>query len=72
MSGVISEFTSYVFQILSQLLEARPAPVPKIYMELFEPLLTPGPYENRGNIPSLVCDDDDDDDDHRCDCYRLS
>lgn len=44
----------YVFQILSQLVELRPAPLPAIYMNLFSPLLTPLLWERSANVPALV------------------
>ncbi|GAA5967687.1 hypothetical protein JCM11641_005736 [Rhodosporidiobolus odoratus] len=51
----VSEFTPFVFQILSQLLELHPASdMPDSYKELLPPLLTPTLWESRGNIPALV------------------
>lgn len=52
----ITEFTPYVFQVLAQLLEYRPAGsgLGQAYTALFVPLLTPIIWENRGNIPALV------------------
>merc|ERR1712070_377433 len=49
----VSEFTPYVFQVLSQLLECRPA-VSVAYEGLFAPLLVPTMWECLGNIPALV------------------
>ena len=49
----VSEFTPYVFQVLSQLLECRPA-VSVAYEGLFAPLLVPTMWERLGNIPALV------------------
>ncbi|GAA5999813.1 hypothetical protein JCM10207_005923 [Rhodosporidiobolus poonsookiae] len=51
----VSEFTPFVFQILSQLLELHPAnDLPDSYKVLLPPLLTPTLWESRGNIPALV------------------
>ncbi|GAA6039444.1 hypothetical protein JCM8097_009549 [Rhodosporidiobolus ruineniae] len=51
----VSEFTPFVFQILSQLLELHPAhDMPESYKVLLPPLLTPTLWESRGNIPALV------------------
>ncbi len=49
----ISEFTPYVFQVLAQLLEYRPA-ISVAYEGLFAPLLMPAMWERPGNIPALV------------------
>ncbi|GAA5979655.1 hypothetical protein JCM5350_003797 [Sporobolomyces pararoseus] len=51
----VSEFTPFVFQILSQLLETHPpSEMPESYKVLLPPLLTPTLWESRGNIPALV------------------
>ncbi|KAM0791591.1 hypothetical protein ACM66B_006034 [Microbotryomycetes sp. NB124-2] len=51
----VSEFTPFVFQILSQLLELHgPADFPDAYKALLPPLLTPTLWEARGNVPALV------------------
>ncbi|GAA5843511.1 hypothetical protein JCM9279_000773 [Rhodotorula babjevae] len=51
----VSEFTPFVFQILSQLLELRSADdLPQQYTVLLPPLLTPALWESRGNVPALV------------------
>lgn len=52
----IPEFTPYVFQILSQMLEYHklPSPIPAIYQPLLQPLLMPSVWENHGNVPALV------------------
>jgi len=50
----VAEFLPYVFQILSQLLELRPLPVPTTYTGLFPLLLTPVLWEHLGNIPPMV------------------
>jgi exportin-2 (importin alpha re-exporter) len=43
-----------VFQIFSQLIELRPAPLPSSYMQMLRPLLSPVLWERPGNIPPLV------------------
>ena len=51
----ISEFTPFVFQILSQLLELHTATsFPSQYKALLPPLLTPTLWESKGNVPALV------------------
>jgi len=49
----IDEFTPYVFQIMSLVLELRPQPIPQIYMNIFPGLLKPVLWENKGNIAPL-------------------
>ena len=52
----VAEFTPYVFQVLAQLLEYRPADagLGDAYTGLFAPLLTPTLWERRGNVPALT------------------
>jgi exportin-2 (importin alpha re-exporter) len=52
----IVEFTPYVFQVLAQLLEYRPAGagLGDAYTMLFPPLLTPSLWERKGNVPALI------------------
>ncbi|KAK9829548.1 hypothetical protein WJX72_006417 [[Myrmecia] bisecta] len=50
----VQEFHPYVFQIFSQLIELRPAPLAASYMQIFPPLLTPLFWERQGNVPALV------------------
>ncbi|CAG9460697.1 unnamed protein product [Pedinophyceae sp. YPF-701] len=50
----VQEFAPYVFQVLAQMLELRPAPVPAYYMQLLPPLLSPTLWERTGNIPALA------------------
>lgn len=50
----IQEFTPYVFQIFSQLLELRPAPIPDKYQQLLPRILDFNLWSNEGNIPGLV------------------
>lgn len=50
----VTEFTPYVFQVLAQLLAARPgAGSSDAYRALFPPLLSPVLWERRGNVPAL-------------------
>ncbi|XP_062512936.1 exportin-2-like [Corticium candelabrum] len=50
----VLEFMPYVFQILSLLLEVRPAPIPDSYMQLYPHLLTPVLWDRQSNVPGLV------------------
>ncbi|KAG2451269.1 hypothetical protein HYH02_003876 [Chlamydomonas schloesseri] len=50
----VQEFHPYVFQIFSQLIELRPAPLPQLYLAIFPPLLSPVFWERSGNVPALV------------------
>ncbi|KAK4047944.1 importin-alpha export receptor [Microbotryomycetes sp. JL221] len=61
----VSEFTPFVFQIISQLFELYPSSttttttanetkIPEHYKMLLPPLLTPTLWESRGNVPALV------------------
>jgi len=52
----IAEFTPYVFQVLSQLLEYRPteAGPGQAYTNLFAPILTPALWEQAGNVPAMA------------------
>lgn len=52
----VTEFVPYVFQILAQLLNARPANsgLSDAYRALFTPLLSPALWERKGNTPALV------------------
>lgn len=51
----ITEFTPFVFQIISQLLEThQPGELPESYKVLLPPLLTPTLWEMKGNVPALV------------------
>jgi exportin-2 (importin alpha re-exporter) len=54
LTGDVLEFMPYVFQILSLLLEVRPAPIPEPYIQLYPYLLTPSLWETQSNIPPLV------------------
>ena len=50
----VAEFAPYVFQLLSQLVEQRPLPLPPAYLVIFPPLLSPVLWERSGNVPALV------------------
>ena len=55
LSQDVAEFQPYVFQILSQMLELHSTSgLPEAYAGLLPPILTPGCWENRGNVPALV------------------
>lgn len=55
LQGEVAEFVPYVFQLLSQLLELRPAgQLPSSYQSLLPSLLTPALWQSRGNVPALV------------------
>lgn len=60
LSNDVMEFLPYVFQILAQLLELRPAPAPGTsnltpgYESLFPPLLTATLWLRVGNVPALT------------------
>eukprot|EP00198_Chlamydomonas_reinhardtii_P002761 XP_001692097.1 cellular apoptosis susceptibility protein [Chlamydomonas reinhardtii] len=53
-ANLFQEFHPYVFQIFSQLIELRPAPLPQLYLAIFPPLLSPVFWERSGNVPALV------------------
>jgi exportin-2 (importin alpha re-exporter) len=51
------DFSPFVFQILSQMLELHTnhsEPLSNYYNEMLPPLLTPTLWELRGNVPALV------------------
>ncbi|KAL3910033.1 MAG: hypothetical protein SGILL_007850, partial [Bacillariaceae sp.] len=52
----ILEFTPYVFQILAQMLEYRPAEqgLGEAYTSLFEPCIAASTWEATGNVPGLT------------------
>ena len=61
----VAEFHPYTFQLLAQLVEARPAPpldgsspppvqLPPAYMALLAPLLAPAFWERPANVPALA------------------
>jgi len=49
-----TEFSPFVFQILSQLLELHPGAMPEAYGALVPPLLMATLWTHRGNVPALV------------------
>jgi len=45
----------YVFQLFAALLESRPhGPLTEFYQALVAPVLSPGLWESRGNVPALA------------------
>eukprot|EP00049_Salpingoeca_infusionum_P007297 m.118464 g.118464 ORF g.118464 m.118464 type:complete len:939 (-) comp13655_c0_seq2:4264-7080(-) len=54
LSQGVEEFTPYAFQLLSQLLEKRPAPIPETYMALLGGLTSPDLWQNTANTTPLV------------------
>jgi exportin-2 (importin alpha re-exporter) len=54
LSMDVVEFSPYVFQILSQLLEFRPDGISEAYRALFPPLLAPQNWERKANCPALA------------------
>ena len=53
-SWPLSEFSPFVFQILSQLLELHTDALPEAYQALLPPILMANLWMQRGNIPALV------------------
>lgn len=54
----VLEYVPYVLQILAQLLRTHQPPgdaPPAHFQTLLEPLTQPGIYENKGNVPAVVC-----------------
>ncbi|KPI84803.1 putative CAS/CSE/importin domain protein [Leptomonas seymouri] len=54
----VLEYVPYVLQILSQLLRTHQPPgdtPPAHFQTLLDPLTQPGIYENKGNVPAVVC-----------------
>ncbi|KAI0379999.1 Cse1-domain-containing protein [Hypomontagnella monticulosa] len=51
----VNEFMPYVFQLFAKLLELNPSgALPNHYYGLVPPLMTPAPWETRGNVPALT------------------
>jgi exportin-2 (importin alpha re-exporter) len=50
----VTEFTPYVFQILAQILERRPAGLGDNFQGLFTPLLSAELWSQQGNVPALT------------------
>ena len=50
----VVEFAPYVFQLLSQMIEMHPGPLPPAYMAIFPALLAPTLWERQANVTPLV------------------
>ncbi|CCU77389.1 chromosome segregation protein Cse1 [Blumeria hordei DH14] len=51
----VQEFTPYVFQLFSALIEYHwDGPLPDYYKSLVTPILSPSLWESKGNVPALV------------------
>ncbi|KAF1863775.1 hypothetical protein Lal_00030879 [Lupinus albus] len=54
LANGVTEFFPYTFQLLAQLVELNRPPIPPIYMQIFEILLSPDSWERGANVPALV------------------
>ncbi|OIW02302.1 hypothetical protein TanjilG_11196 [Lupinus angustifolius] len=54
LANDVTEFLPYTFQLLAQLVELNRPPIPPIYMQIFEILLSPDSWERKPNVPALV------------------
>ncbi|XP_020981826.1 exportin-2 [Arachis duranensis] len=54
LSNDVTEFFPYTFQLLAQLVELNRPPIPPIYMQIFEILLSPDSWKRAPNVPALV------------------
>ncbi|OIW16765.1 hypothetical protein TanjilG_05499 [Lupinus angustifolius] len=54
LANGVTEFFPYTFQLLAQLVELNRPPIPPIYMQIFEILLSPESWERGANVPALV------------------
>ncbi|TKY64094.1 Exportin-2 protein [Spatholobus suberectus] len=54
LSNDVTEFFPYTFQLLAQLVELNRPPIPPIYMQIFEILLSPESWKRSSNVPALV------------------
>ncbi|KAL3622256.1 hypothetical protein CASFOL_033667 [Castilleja foliolosa] len=54
LSRDVSEFFPYAFQLLAQLVDLKPSPLPVNYMEIFSILLLPESWKKSANVPALV------------------
>ncbi|XP_027336191.1 exportin-2 isoform X2 [Abrus precatorius] len=54
LSNDVTEFFPYTFQLLAQLVELNRPPIPPIYMQIFEILLSPESWKRAPNVPALV------------------
>lgn len=50
----VTEFTPYVFQVLSQMMSFHVAALPRTYARVMGPILTPAMWDKRGYIPGMV------------------
>ncbi|XP_043716117.1 exportin-2 [Telopea speciosissima] len=50
----VTEFLPYAFQLLAQLVELNRPPLPPLYMNIFEILLSPETWQRSANVPALV------------------
>ncbi|XP_058757292.1 exportin-2 [Vicia villosa] len=54
LSNDVTEFFPYTFQLLALLVELNRPPIPPIYMQIFEILLSPDSWKRASNVPALV------------------
>lgn len=54
LSNDVTEFFPYAFQLLALLVELNRAPIPPIYMQIFEILLSPDSWKRSASVPALV------------------
>ncbi|XP_057454837.1 exportin-2 [Lotus japonicus] len=54
LSNDVTEFFPYTFQLLAQLVELNRPPIPPLYMQIFEILLSPESWKRASNVPALV------------------
>lgn len=54
LANDVTEFLPYTFQLLAQLVELNRPPIPPIYMQIFEILLSPDSWKRASNVPALV------------------
>lgn len=54
LTNDVTEFFPYTFQLLAQLVELNRPPIPPIYMQIFELLLSPETWKRASNVPALV------------------
>jgi exportin-2 (importin alpha re-exporter) len=54
LSNDVTEFFPYTFQLLALLVELNRPPIPPIYMQIFEILLSPDSWKRTSSVPALV------------------
>ncbi|KAJ1429475.1 Importin-beta, N-terminal domain [Sesbania bispinosa] len=54
LTNDVTEFFPYTFQLLAQLVELNRPPIPPIYMQIFEILLSPDSWKRASSVPALV------------------